>query len=205
MMNNYLIYHPQRIRSEINDLVVYHDSFEGNQDPYLWNDKFLHSFCKITQLKNEVGQINFWVSGDTGRNFNQLLCDCVFVVSEKHFWTERNNIERNDPIVDSNNAFDHHYNWVQHQHHFTTKRRYTLKADSDRSFQPQTENRVLFDILPFLNDNGIETNHLMEEMFSSFRSKFYKFDQELGDILYDHIYSESSIKLFGADLQDIHP
>jgi len=203
-MNNYIIPHPPRIRSEINDLVVYHDSFEGNQDPYLWNNKFLHSYCKITNMKNEEEQINFWVSADIHPNFNQLLCDCVFVVSEKHFWAERNNIERNDSIVDNDNAFDHHYNWA-HQHPFTRRRRYTLKADSDRSFQPQTENRGLFDILPFLNANGIETNYLRQEMFPSWRSKYYKFDHELGERLYNHIFTESSIKLFGTDLEDIHP
>lgn len=65
----YLIYHPARTKSIINGITIYHDSFSGNEDPYLWNDKFLHTFCHITQLPNIIGQINFWISGDKYPNF----------------------------------------------------------------------------------------------------------------------------------------
>ena len=90
---NYLIYHPKRQISEIGDLKVYHDSFGHNEDPYIWNKNFLHSFCHITQIKPEVGSRIFWISGDTYPDFNRLNCDCVFVVKEKIYWTTANKIE----------------------------------------------------------------------------------------------------------------
>lgn len=83
MSPSFLIYHPKRVATHIGKLMVYHDNFDGNQDPYLWNDSFLHTYCHITQLSNKVGQINFWVSGDHYPDFTQLLCDCVFVVAQK--------------------------------------------------------------------------------------------------------------------------
>ena len=64
-MAGYLIYHPKREVSKFANLVVYHDSTTGNQDPYIWNQPFLHTYCHITQMSPEVGHINFWVGGDT--------------------------------------------------------------------------------------------------------------------------------------------
>ncbi|MDH3268254.1 MAG: hypothetical protein OEM46_05300, partial [Ignavibacteria bacterium] len=80
----YLIYHPHRSKKQIGDLIVYHDEFGGNEDPYIWNKKFLHTYCHITQLSNNVEQVNFWVSGyPTQKNFTGLFCDCVFYIKEK--------------------------------------------------------------------------------------------------------------------------
>lgn len=82
-MSYYLIYHPARCHTVVNGFTIHHDKFGGNEDPFIWNERFLHSYCHITQLKNEVGQINFWVSGNTYPNFTHLFCDCVFVIDEK--------------------------------------------------------------------------------------------------------------------------
>ena len=54
---------------------VYFDTPSGNQDPYLWNDAFLHSYCHITQFHAEPGDINLWVSGDRFPEFSSLYCD----------------------------------------------------------------------------------------------------------------------------------
>src|ERR1043165_4628279 len=97
----YLIYHPKRERIFLNGLTIYHDKFSDNQDPYIWNDRFLHTYCHITQLSNYIGQTNFWISGDVYPNFTRLFCDCVFVIEEKLFWSRRNSIDRSDPIVDN--------------------------------------------------------------------------------------------------------
>ena len=206
MAPTWLIYHPKRQKTVIDNLTIYHDSFGGNEDPYIWHDKFLHTYCHITQLTNEPGQINFWISGDTYPNFNQLFCDCVFVISEKHFWTHSNSIERSDPIVDNDQTFEHHYKWANKGHHpFKKRRRYTLKADSKKSFQPQDSNGNLIDILPFLNHNGVTTDKLISSMASRRGSRPMQLDSHLGQKLYDYLFSTATEKIFGNQLRSKHP
>lgn len=163
MTPSFLIYHPKRQPTIIENITVYHDNFCGNEDPYIWNDNFLHTYCHITQLTNEEGQINFWVSGNTYPNFTQLLCDCVFVIDKKYFWKDANNISINNPIVDNPQTFEHHYKWYD-QHRLIRKKRYTLKANSEKSFQPQDKNRNLIDIVPFLNSQGITIEILIQSI-----------------------------------------
>lgn len=208
MTQCYLIYHPTRQRTTIGNLTVYHDKFGGNEDPYIWNDKFLHTYCHITQLTNERGQINFWISGNSYPNFTQLFCDCVFVIDNngKYLWTHRNSIDRSDSIVDNDQTFEHHYKWANNGHHHYKKRqRYTLKADSKKSFQPQDNDRNLIDILPFLNRNGITTNKLIRSMTSKRGSRPLQLDRNLGQKLYDYLFSTAPIKLLGRQLKNKHP
>src|SRR5690349_2512465 len=100
-MTGYLIYHPRRQRSTFGDVTVYHDGIGGNQDPYVWNRQFLHTYCHITQMSPAGGDINFWVSGDTFPDFTRLSCDLVFVVAQKLYWSYANTIEPADPLIDS--------------------------------------------------------------------------------------------------------
>tara|TARA_Y100001934_G_scaffold201122_1_gene237153 strand:+ start:2229 stop:2855 length:627 start_codon:yes stop_codon:yes gene_type:complete len=206
--NASLIYHPQRIKTNVTSCTVYHDSFQGNEDPYLWNKQFLHSYCHITQLKNEVGQINFWISGDTYPNFTKLLCDCVFVVASKHYWKDANHMTLENPIVDNEQTFQHHYRWVNptfNHHPFKRRRRYTLKADPDKSFQPQNRNRELIDILPFLNSCGLETQTLIHSITSKSGSRPFKLPEGLGFKLYYFLRENAVIKLYGKDIANLHP
>ena len=85
-----LIYHPRRQRRTFDSATVYFDSTAGNQDPYVWNDAFLHSYCHITQFHAEVGDVNLWVSGDRFPEFSHLYCDLVFVVARKCLWEDAN-------------------------------------------------------------------------------------------------------------------
>lgn len=208
MTPTYLIYHPSRQKTVVGQMTVYHDQFGGNEDPYIWHDKFLHSYCHITQLTNDEkqNQINFWVSGDCYPNFTQLFCDCVFVIAEKHIWTNRNQIDRSDPIVDNDQTFEHHYKWANLGHHtYKIRSRYTLKANIEKSFQPQDEDRNLIDIMPFLNSNGITANNLISAMTSKRGSRPLQIESELGLKLYDYLFSEAAIKHYGKDLKNWHP
>lgn len=173
--------------SEIEGFKVYHDSFSDNQDPYLLNGQFLHSFCHITQLRVEPNNILFWVSGDIYPNFTILLCDCVFVIRNKDYWEYANQIQPTDLIEDSQQTFDHHYKWVNppfNQHLFKRRRRYTLKADSEKSFQLQSESGELINITPFFNQKGITTDTLINSMSKnksgkkSMNSRPFKLTQE---------------------------
>lgn len=223
MNNNYswLIYHPRRKSSIVENHVIYHDSFTGNQDPYIWNSPFLHSFCHITQLSNKPNQINFWVSRgkeDKYPFFTKLYCDLVFVVKTIHEWTQPNFIGREDDIVDNDQAFKHHYNWVnppRNQHHFKgikrPKTRYTLKADKRKSFQPQDKNGNLIDILPFLKQHRVKTSSLQKNMTLTKEGKAarpsrpYQLDSNIGQALYQYLLDTASIKLTGRFLTDKHP
>jgi hypothetical protein len=124
-MNGYLIYHPPRDISTFGDMKVYHDPIKrGNQDPYIWNKQFLHTYCHITQLKLTQltrNDINFWVSGDTFPDFSHLYCDLVFVVQDKCLWKERNYVGCTDQIVDSKEAFIDHYQWPECGEHCLNK------------------------------------------------------------------------------------
>jgi uncharacterized protein YciI len=208
MPSSHLIYHPKRQVSKAGRYSVYHDKFGGNEDPYIWNEQFLHTYCHITQLKNEEGQTNFWISGDTWPNFNALYCDCVFVIAEKHDWDDANTMRRSDPIVDSDQAYEHHYKWgdKEHGHHQLKRRgRYTLKADPKRSFQPQDGKGSLIDILPFLNSQGISTQKLRTAMNTGRGSRPFKLEGDFGKKLYEYLNRTAKVKLTGRLLADKHP
>lgn len=208
---NYIIYHTKRCVTDIGDLRVYHDDFEGNQDPYIWNKNFLHTFCHITQLKVNVNDLIFWVSGDIYPDFNKLHCDCIFLIQNKIYWDQSNSIEENDLIVDNRQTFEHHYKWAKCQHPLNKRRRYTLKANKEKSFQPQDKNKMLIDIVPFLNEQGITIESLINGISKTKNNKRarnsrpYQIPSELAQKLYDYLWQISEIKLTGNMLEGIHP
>lgn len=209
MANDFLVYHPTRVPSRLpENITVYHENSAGNEDPYLWNKNFLHTYCHITQFTNDVGQINFWISGNTWPNFTELYCDCVFKIAEKHYWTNANQISLNDKIVENEQTYEHHYKWGDSkygQHQFKNRRRYTLKADSKLSFQPQDKNGNLIDILPFLEANGLSKETLRKGLYNNVGSKPFSISHDISKRLYDYLFTTASIRLTGDKLVGKHP
>lgn len=206
-MAHYLIYHPKRCVTPADDLLIYHDRFGDDEDPYIWNEHFLHTFCHITQLPNEPGQINFWASSENFRQLNELRCDCVFVVDQKIYWPRANHIDADNPIVDTPSAFQHHYQWVNppyNHHHFQRRRRYTLKATADTSFQSQESDRRLVDILPFLATQGLSRSEIKKGITATRGAKPMALDEAMGGALY-HYLEGAHLKLIGARLTHLHP
>jgi hypothetical protein len=202
-MSGYLIYHPKRCISTFGDIRVYHDSTNDNQDPYVWNKQFLHTYCHITQIRSDLNFINFWVCGDTFPLFSHLYCDLIFVVARKEYWQQNNTIDVGDPIVDSDEAFLDHYQWAKCQHHYKRRRRFTLKADASRSFQPQDANKELIDIVPCLVDAGLTLDTLRLGLRSNKGSKPFFLTDDISTLLYDWLDQRASIKLCGEQLQQI--
>lgn len=202
-MMGYLIYHPKRRVSNFGKFVVYHDSTTGNQDPYIWNQPFLHTYCHITQMSPEIGHVNFWVGGDTFPDFTQLFCDLIFVVQEKVYWRERNTIDRHDPIVESDEAFNDHYRWAEHQHHLQRRRRFTLKANPLQSFQPLTSENELLDVVPTLMEMGLTLETLRKGMRAGRGSRPLRLDDEVTNVLYIWLQRSASTKLGGDVLARI--
>jgi hypothetical protein len=201
-MSGYLIYHPKRRVSSFDDITVYYDNPVGNQDPYIWNSDFLHTYCHITQMSPEPGHINFWVSGDSFPKFSHLYCDLVFAVGRKVYWRERNSIDQNDPVVDSEEAYLDHYRWASTQHRFKSRRRFTLKADRHKSFQPQNAGKGLIDILPLLTDAGLSIDVLRTKMRAGRNSQPFPLGDNAG-MLYEWLVNNASIKLTGEVLEVI--
>ncbi len=201
-MSGYLIYHPRRDISYFKSTKVYHDSNCGNQDPYIWNQKFLHTYCHITQMSPQIDYINFWVSGDCFPEFSFLYCDLVFLVAEKLYWQNANNIDDNNPVVDSDRAYNDHYRW-HFQHFLKRRRRFTLKADPESSFQPQNARQELIDVLPFLLDRGFSLTQLRKNLRSGFSSKPMPLSSSIAAEFYSWISQRANIKLYGFQLEEI--
>lgn len=204
-LRGYLIYHPAREQRDFNGVRVYFDRPGGNQDPYIWNNRFLHTYCHITELRQPSPRdINFWVSGNSFPNFTSLFCDLVFVVDQRCNWQTANSITATAPIVDSPNAFNDHYRWAGRQHRFTKRKRFTLKACAKKSFQPQATGGQLIDIVPILGKRGITLAALRAGLRKSLtRSKPMLLNASLAKGLYTDIVGIAGIRLFGSQLQSI--
>lgn len=156
----------------------------------------------MTKISPQVNHINFWVSGDTFPNFSALYCDLVFVVEQKIYWSQANSIDDNDPMVDSQEAFIDHYRWAIYQHHFKRRRRFTLKANTQQSFQPQDANQNLIDIVPFLEKAGLELKVLRQRLKKGFSSRPMPIDT-IALSIYEWLWQNANIKLKGETLEII--
>jgi hypothetical protein len=207
-MAHHLIYHPVRERREFDGTLVYFDETSGNQDPYVWSRRFLHSFCHATELRSpQPGDLNFWVSGDTFPAFTALHCDLVFLVDEVSTWADANLVAPDHEMVDSAHAYQDHYCWA-HQHPYKSKKRRTLKANPTRSFQPQRRDRTLIDLVACLNELGHSLEHLRASLRKGFASKPMVLTDAVALSLLTYIEREADVRLTGDVLSEIraaHP
>jgi hypothetical protein len=200
-MTGYLIYHPKRTVSKFTNVTVHHDETSGNQDPYVWNRRFLHTYCHMSQMSPAVGEVNFWVSGAAFPNFSQLFCDLVFLTERKEYWRQANLIDRADPIVDTEEAYIDHYRWA-FEHPFRSRRRFTLKAHATLSFQPQTTSGSLIDIIPFLERAGLSVEALRHGLKAGFNSRPMPIGR-LASMLYEWLDRQANVKVLGSKLEEI--
>lgn len=209
VMPDYLVYHPPRQTEQFGRLRVHFDAPRGNQDPYIWNQRFLHSYCHITQLSApNPGDRIFWVSSTNFRTLPDLLCDLVFIVEERVYWENSAAVSRQGLVAgsDSEYAYADHYRWAT-QHVLTRRRRYTLKANARTSFQPQNADGTLLDIRPMLLQLGVSQDQLLH-MLATRGSKPLKLSPAIAQELYRTICKAASKKLHGATLARIrasHP
>ena len=204
-MSGYLVYHPKRAVTQIGSQIIHHDPIrKSNQDPYIWNTRFLHSYCHITQMSPQINDYIFWVNGNTFPGFTRLYCDLVFVVEEKLYWAEANYISVEDPLVDSPEAFYDHYQWAMYQHRLKRRKRFTLKAKADDSFQPQNGQGELLDIVSILNSVGYTLEDIRRGLRAGWQSKPMRLDHR-AKMVYDQLRELASVKLQGAQLKELKP
>lgn len=203
-MSSHIVYHPRRSEAQFGSTTVFFDRPRGNQDPYLWSTRFLHTFCHMTELRAPgKGDVNFWVSGDSFPQFRRLYCDLVFVVDEVHLWSAANHIASSDSLVDSSEAYADHYLWASYQHRFRTRKRKTLKAHPRKSFQPQDSSGGLIDIVPMLKALGWGLGELRQSLRKGRSSKPRPLSDQAAGALYQALYEVASTKLTGTQLRTI--
>ncbi len=169
-MTHWLIPHPKRQRRVVDGLVVYCDTNQHNQDPYIWNRRFLHTYCHASQMSPAVGDVCLWVSPEPFAAPEHLWCDLVFVVEAKIYWQNANAIQPTDPIIDTPMSYADHYRW-HGDHPYRRRRRYTLKADPASSFQPQKSDGTLIDLQPIVIGPEMSTDQLRLGLRAGFGGK----------------------------------
>ena len=200
-MPDYLIYHPVRASAAFGRHRVHFDSARGNQDPYIWNRRFLHSYCHITQLRvPQPGDLIFWVSSTDYKTLPDLLCDLVFLVDDRVYWPSSSSAGRRGCVAgaDSSFAYADHYRWAK-QHPLTRRRRYTLKAHAEKSFQPQKPDGMLLDIRPMLLALGVSQGQLLQ-LHAPRGSKPLPLSNEIAKRLYEMVAKGAAKKLRGVQL-----
>jgi len=154
-----------------------------------------------------IGDIVFWVSsGGEAKypNFAKLFCDLVFVVKEKIYWKDSNSINQSDLVVDSSEAFSDHYVWGNVVHRYKHRRRFTLKADKKKSFQPQTYDHELIDIVPYLAKLGIDIATLRKGLCCNhIVSAPMRINLVAAESIREALSKDAAILLRGTELQAI--
>lgn len=222
-MASYLYFHPKPVCDSYGNMNIYHDKFGNNEDPYIWSEQFLHSFCKITNYaysKRTQNDIIFWISITINREDNSYnyLCDLVFKIEKWDFWYETFNEQKkaivtnkeltiNDAVVDGDEeAFEYHYSWINRGEHkwkpTYKRRRLTLKADPVLSFQPQNQQGNLVDITELLKTIvNFNIEKLPPKSGTSYKA--IKLDEEQACKLYEEVNRLAFIKLKGKDLKNL--
>ena len=199
-MPSYLIRHPKRTTGVFSGHTVHYDRPRRNQDPFVWNDPFLHTFCHMSELRaQQSGDINFWVVGDQHPNFRSLTCDLVFTVESVHPWQDSNSLSASDPMVDNARAYIDHYCPVGLKR-FKKSRR-TLKANPSQSFQPLDYQARPVDLLPELIRLGLTPQWLVSAFSKGFATKPVILSDKVADQLRTYLSSVAHTKLTGAALQ----
>lgn len=132
---HYIIFHPEKKRQKINvqatALVnkqiltnwvgdIYVDKIgEGNEDPFVFNDPWLYSFCHATELRRndridnylQVGSKIFFASGQQA-NKGILTIDTVFVIGDIQKWKPKPDLQL--PVKYQGHKNSESELWIRH-------------------------------------------------------------------------------------------
>lgn len=212
-MANYIMLHQNRIEVKIDDTSVYCDNFKGNQDPYVWSERFLNTFCKTNQIKAsqlKKGDTLFWFTRQGTPSDDKWFVDLVFIVDEIIYWERSDKPQKvgDHPFEHYNDvklstikyddfSYEDHYQWAGIDHPKKSsrpKRRFTIVA-SKESYQAQTKHKELIEI----------KDKYILDMFehsprggSGFRCKEIN-DKEV-KYIESYIHENKKIELKGSDL-----
>lgn len=175
----YIVFHPARDESVVSvngkEFTIYHDNFGNhNQDPFIFNNQFVYTYCQITKLKLlNHGDIVFFanvpkIGGQSYHNpakIRTVLCDLVFVVGERIPWIHASNIPPSESELPekavSKDARKFNLDmWPNHKFKLKSqlinrkpRTRYTYLASATESFQPKAATNQLFNIYDLMTDS----------------------------------------------------
>ena len=212
-MNTYLLYHSKVHTAPFPcGFKVYHDDPRNNQDPYIWNKQFLHTYCHMTEMPvSQEGDLRFWVSagkGEIRENYTVLLCDLVFVVKDQHTWSDLHDLKvKDNPRADSPEevspeAYEDHYKPGVSDHPWPVY--VTVKAHPDDSFQPLNQQQNRYNILEFLRRSGkVDMKALWEAInYNPRTSHPFRLDSDVAGSLYERL-KKAPCKRRGEKLQPL--
>jgi hypothetical protein len=223
-MNAYLLYHSDVETTPLPcGITVYHDRSRHNQDPYIFNERFLQTYCHMSRLRKrgiQQGDLYFWVSAGEGvrrDKYKELLCDLVFEVEQPGVeWLHSNDLKEDDPIVDSKQAWEDHYSWAPIDHAYTPKqvlagvKRFTAKAHPLNSFQPVDQYQQRPDVLALLHSfQGDEDTKVDEHAFydainyNAWGSAPFLLNHQVAHLLYQTLNSKRFVQRRGKWLQQL--
>lgn len=216
-MNAFIMFHGQRCRKETaTGDVCYCDSFNHNQDPYIFAKRFIHTYCKINLLpcsQMNQGDVIFWFTTDNSRE-GKWFCDLVFVLDEIKYWEPLEGVQSNSndykndyKLSDINSKAyiademerEDHFEWAGKDHRKTkakSHRRKSLFADPEKSFQPLDDQNRLICM------DSIELDLSDVKPTKSGYPKKILTEEECEKIL-EHINKEATKKLYGTKLKEM--
>lgn len=217
-MDYYLLHHHKRAKVLLGLWrYVYYENFPWtNMCPYIFSKEFIHTFCRAFPLRKEIGNVNFWIHAEWGENQNQIKsisCDLVFVVWRMVVWKDANSLRWHDAkealwyADSSSHQYKNHFSW-HGQHYLKKRRRTSLFADADRSFQPIDSNGGLVDIKPFFESLDANSRTSIYKSLKPVRGigvRNLKLDEAIWKRLQEYIESWATMKIRGRDLQHLDP
>lgn len=184
---HYIIFHPERARQAVKvsakilsknivtstwEGTIWVDKVRvGNEDPFVFTEKWLYSYCHASQLRRNVshcylqkGSYLIFCSGDSANN-SVLKIDTVFEIENVHFW-------QRSPILELPQQFiSHMYNgkselWRRHfKYPF-----YCVHQNVTHTYEANVGNGNSF--LPLTKDERTEVK--FEELSLQLRDKIQK-------------------------------
>ena len=167
---HYIIFHPDYARQQVkvkatalvnNQLVkncqgnIWVDQIGvGNEDPFVFGESWLYSYCHATQLKKEdcdtylqKGSTLIFVSGQQADQ-NLLTVDTLFLIGDVHLWTKKPNLQlpKKFQSIFQNNKSDlwrRHFRFPFHGTHDSVSHTYEAElwqeGKSEFSYLPLNE------------------------------------------------------------------
>jgi hypothetical protein len=211
---NYIIFHPDSARPRVtvqatalskNKLIpkwngdIYVDSIgygKSNEDPFVFNDPWLYSYCHATQLRRNIrtdcflqkGSIILFASGENA-NQRKLTIDTVFIVGDVQPWRQKplklpikydSHFENNSSVL-----WTRHFKFPFNGTHKTVKNTYEAELWHD--------GKECFSFLP-IDNAGLRASISFSNFHNSLSDKINKNVKGKYPVLLDDEEIESILK-----------
>ncbi|OYD89636.1 hypothetical protein CDG76_34155 [Nostoc sp. 'Peltigera membranacea cyanobiont' 210A] len=219
---HYLIFHPDyaRKKTEVQAKVLMDDKLTdwqgnvwvdepcGNEDPFVFSERWLYSYCHATQLRRKpisksshvtAGSYIFFCSGDAA-NENTIQLDTVFVVDHSAKWPDNQHGIPEEFQQDYKNnkseRWERHFKYSflgQHTGKYTYVSRQWFDSKDEYSFLPISQNgdRVEFNL-------GLLTSNIQSKIKDKVNGKYpVTLSEEQKTELLKIALSLASIKVIG--------